>query len=619
MRILTKNSSQMEKETRINALFKIHDKIKHRREFEIDGIVKQMPKLLEAVAYYAQKAVCVAGNRNATLNVVEDHLWSILGSLWDDRLLIPRKGSPVARTDKCDDQTSQHSELIATQNKLNTALDLIDSLRSQIDALNATLSFGTTHTPTKKSEADEIVQVSSPLVTPGRFGTLPDASGDGVDSVVGVFTMSSTERIIIDTDPEFVIEPCMGYWVIERPSESQEALVERENTASTEASSAIGRRSIKRTESSDQNIARENELRINSLLHEVIERDELINSLSEELNRIKGNAVEAIREASADDKRNSSGKIDIGDNDNVRDILTGRIREINELRQKVSDLESKNLRVLGERDLLQIQLDKMNEESSTQRVVVKRSVFASTSGLVSVEENKDESISARIASSVNKECFDSPCQTADFIVTLSCTVARHVNIPPSLDGNLLVRLEQEHESAVCAMRETEKTKMSLGQLEKQLAILQLQLKRHGVKEAHIHTAMSRSGLTRLMKANKPGVFERLYQDAFNRIVRMQRIRDELRELQSREFCKRISSETNATQKIFEFIPTRPHLIPAGNDSVIGRQYFGGGWGFPTQALCHAKHAGGGNSRPRSLSLSINEYLVTTPLVTPTSR
>jgi hypothetical protein len=300
-------------------------------------------------------------------------------------------------------------------------------------------------------------------------------------------------------------------------------------------------------------------------------------------------------------------------------LFEEKLAEMEDLRKKVAELGEENLTLRSENDNLIIHIDE--ERRNTSEKVLLNSSFcgasvSSPSGRNCSENIQDESISARIPSSDRKESFDTPCQTLDVVASLTCTLERGVHIPPVAERvDLLAMLEEERGCAEAAMRETEKTKISLGQLEKKLVMLQLQLKRSGVKEAHIKSALTRSGLTGFMRENRAGVFERLYKDAFDRVIRMQRIREKIHQAQWREFNARVSCKTvsSGSENMSNLLGTPFFNPPVSATTTPEPHFYGGGWGFPAPATRLPLKNGVTLDVSRTRSLSVSEYLITTHL------
>ena len=111
-------------------------------------------------------------------------------------------------------------------------------------------------------------------------------------------------------------------------------------------------------------------------------------------------------------------------------------------------------------------------------------------------------------------------------------------------------LKQERQRSTAAIEETKKAKVCLGELERQLASLQHQLRRSGVKQEHIHAALTNSGLVRLMKVNRVGVFERLYHDAVERMIKMDKIRVKVHEIEEKNFVRKMQGAVQPTLSLF---------------------------------------------------------------------
>ena len=98
---------------------------------------------------------------------------------------------------------------------------------------------------------------------------------------------------------------------------------------------------------------------------------------------------------------------------------------------------------------------------------------------------------------------------------------------------------EDYTVSINDIEETRKVKIGLGELERQIAALQHQLRQSGVKQEHIESALASSGLVHLVQANRVGVFERLYQDALERMVKMEKIRERFKQIQQREYERKM--------------------------------------------------------------------------------
>jgi hypothetical protein len=137
-----------------------------------------------------------------------------------------------------------------------------------------------------------------------------------------------------------------------------------------------------------------------------------------------------------------------------------------------------------------------------------------------------------------------------------------------VDGNNRM-IEDERTKASLAIEETRKVKICLGELERQIAALQHQLRQAGVEQHHIESALTRSGLVHLVQSNRVGVFERLYQDALDRMVKMDKIRERFRDIQRAEYMRLMKDGGSRNIPPQEYVPPE-HMSPPPRTSPSTR-------------------------------------------------
>jgi hypothetical protein len=153
------------------------------------------------------------------------------------------------------------------------------------------------------------------------------------------------------------------------------------------------------------------------------------------------------------------------------------------------------------------------------------------------------------------------------------------------------------------MEETHKARVCLSELERQLEAMKMQLRNSGVKHKDIEEAMEKAGLASLLVSARIGVFERLYQDALDRMARMERIREQVKQIQRKEYLKRVEAPQNVVSNLFEFRWDLRAVKSAENHPKHPRH-------GDVITRTHRLH----RPEPRASSLSTDKILITTPLL-----
>lgn len=353
----------------------------------------------------------------------------------------------------------------------------------------------------------------------------------------------------------------------------------------------------------------EDDLRIKALLREVVEKDELISVLSSRVTELStvlaSPKPESPRRASTVDTQSivHYERLTLSAPLNSSD-QGGPLPSLPEPSHQVSIILEEQLEQIA---ALQSQNDKLNQiltvfeeerESLTQRVE-----FLEKNPLIVAKTPRPGfSVTKEVPRMTDEEEGEAvmPC---DFSLSRSDYV---VIIPPAevvASARLQVMYEAERSRANQAMEETHKARVCLSELERQLEAMKMQLRNSGVKHKDIEEAMEKAGLASLLVSARIGVFERLYQDALDRMARMERIREQVKQIQRKEYLKRVVAPQNVVSNLFEFRWDLRAVKSADNTPKHPRQ-------GDVITRTHRLH----RPEPRASSLSTDKILITTPLL-----
>ncbi len=154
--------------------------------------------------------------------------------------------------------------------------------------------------------------------------------------------------------------------------------------------------------------------------------------------------------------------------------------------------------------------------------------------------------------------------------------------PNTIAPDVEALLNVEREKTKKAMEETQMARSCLNELERQLATLQQLLRNSGVKEEQINSAMNKSGLTKLLESSRVGVFERLYRDAVERMVKMNKIRQLVHEIESKELERKLIGINSNPSLQYSTETTTPFLhhdriLRNSSGHAQPHKYLGGGY------------------------------------------
>ena len=707
----------MEENSRLIALVKMHQTMPHIREVELSKLMDSEPQLVDAVCYFSQKLVASSGNRNITVTILQDLLWTILGTLWDNDILVRKRDIVVKNDDPMQgsvtaSRASTAGELLSKEKQLKNAIETIKTLKAEVARLSklpkskaragegeeaiarrrSTLAL-TSRDPmpveetvvpvtieegTEVAEAvmsvsnnidavfDDTVAVERGVLSLDQFSLMLEAEetpdmGAQVESTntdplppnnlqaeldavriqmrlleaenrrlksdamsapstapatadigdrrsshlsfrpVATPTIAEQETVNVDTDYRSpVMSPTRVALIRKRSSLAIESVL---GSPRAEVLEDISHRSSKNSSKSTARVEAmmreevtlmkqreaEDEVRINELLRELIEKDEMIATLSREVDR--GHIVRDPHEEVPASAR-------------VAVIMDERMSELTEMRVQNEQLKVIMAALDAERNSLIERVDILQQSAPPAVAISRRQSRAAT---ISEMVETEPTVSSRVTPSLSgANMVDSPTQTLTILPILSVVKLSGIEViseavEPMGREEIEAQLEAEKANTANAIAETQRVKVCLSELERQLASMQFQLRKSGVKHEHIVQAMAHSGLTQFMRANRTGVFERLYQDALNRMIKMEKIREKVRIIESKEYMRKEQVASWSAANVYEF------KWDSAARAVTSHT------GAHLTSFSRWKHRG---EKARTLSLVPERFLITTPLLSP---
>ena len=583
------------------------------RELELRKFLSSDSCVDDIIKLYAHKLTKVEGKKNATLTIVQDLTWELLTALWNRDYLLPKQQlfDRLRTSGDVRPKTTANSREIYTPTakdlELKNALDTVLSLRSQLTASSSELadakafirrisidrcdmgSQAEIFVPDRSQHNLEHVLIEAVIDADAHSAILTRAIRESGERVSDLGTNKNPDGLEGDL---FRISETTETATRKRSESGNGVVVERRGVETyqpegTEELNARGIESVSvhRSGSSNARLSLlyhrgslespkqvtdkelelmrqrevEDELRINELMSELIEKDEIIQKVLEMVRNMSSRS----RLSSAVPSGRMSAPILFEEmSASVSAFLEEKSMEITELRLQNETFRRMMDQRQSENEFLSKKMEVMNT------VEVRKSIITATS----MTTDQGSQISQRGPSSYRANLTDNPSQTMEYTVLLTTrpcpiTMIESDGFSSSeTEDRLIQSLEEERQKSKLAIEETKRVKFCLNELEKQLAALQFQLRRSGVRQDHIQSALMKSGLTTLMRASRAAVFERLYQDALDRVSRMEKIRQEVLEMQSKHLLRRFSPDAGDR-------PAYEHLHP----SNIRVQILGGGF------------------------------------------
>jgi hypothetical protein len=546
------------------------------RELELRKLILEDSALVDAIKLFAFKVSHVQGNMNAVLNLANNLLWDLMTVMWDNDYLISKKRLMHILHGNLDIEPGRPSaaeELLRMKDlELRSAADNIKSLQQQlidmqkitlqpigvlscerIDVCNLLKQMGTsltqesmsaiklpedTHTSTDSSvrESGVIAHASIKCAASraeslgthleSRSSQLRSHQGSSNRTASDSFTILEEASIVTPLTPLAEVD-CFSS-TLERETESA-TLSDAETRVATSHLSRSDELRLEEVQLMKQR-ERDDEFRINELLSEIVEKDEIISVITDELKRVSARVREfgtSPRRSTAPNSRRAS---DV-------DMLLGT-KVSTTVANALKEREAELIEYRTQNEALRMHVaDLESYESGRFRIYDMRRPH--------MVDNLCQ-VTTRCLESVECDIFGTPPRPEPcFIQTkgdiLEITASEKIS---ELECALLKSIDEERKRTSDAMEETKRVKYCLNELERQLAALQFQLRRSGVKQEHIRKALAKSGLTTLMQASRSAVFERLYRDAVDRMKRMELVRQQVTEIQARQFIKKFSSGTS---------------------------------------------------------------------------
>jgi hypothetical protein len=556
----------------------MHKPFSHLREIELAKLLETEPALTDSVCDFGYKVLVASGNRNMIMTFLEEFLWTTLIQLWDTGNLVQ---SPTAK--RSEPVRGGSLEFAMKDKQLKSAQEIIKSLRSEISRLgrmrqlerSASVVMQSTDPKLSKTfeedadrqPDDNPVAVDTPSMEeveeseffvevgtctdPEPFFTLISTDIGSVTDPDPLVVECERLRSIIakaETDFHASTESVSGGDSEERPQLSEtddivgesprlalirtraEVVFEQVLPTVTVDDSAGGSSPMVSTERSrladlkarelelmkEREIA--DELRIEELLREIVEKDEIIKTFHEELDRVRSKSPEIVIRS---------------DEETMANVHVVSSRVVEERLLEIHELRDENTRLTN----LVFDMEKRFTDNKDEGLQSMSRVHLVTENVATATDLFDQPILVKSEENLGDQ--DGGEKVAEFTmcrVSLIVLVATGQSVH---EKHLEEERDREAARAARAIEETRKVKICLGELERQIAALQHQLRQSGVKQEHIESALASSGLVYLVKSNRVGVFERLYQDALERMVKMEKIRERFKEIQQRENERRI--------------------------------------------------------------------------------
>lgn len=512
------------------------------RELELRDFLKRTSSLDDIMKLFTKKLILVNSNQSATFTLLEELIWTVLTSLWDNDYLLPkveilnrmRSASPTETVSAA----LMEAKLSSKTKELANAMTTIGVLENRLDQLMNARAQEQQRRPSD----DMSVQVS-PFTAPFECLISVSNQTECVHSMTNQsfgFEISSAENepreadLMISADVEMHIpssgadaEPgirnehlCGSELFSTRLTKEYggdyDTIAAVDDTETREVTPESPYADISSTgplpELSEKDIS---EVRIYELLQEIAEKDEIINVVSEELKRVSAR----VRDFGTSPRRSTAPSS----------------RRMTPVDLTIPGIVSES--VCSALDETQGEIALLKAESECLRMTICE---------LEAENNRLSSqleMSTTAGGPIHDQFVEELIQTEMNNVALTTRKLSAVSIEGDGGDEMRLRreLDEERIKTRNALDETERVKMCIDELERQLASLQFQLRRAGVKHEHIHTAMMKSGLTNLLRVSRAVVFERLYQDALDRIKRMERIRQQVMEIQQRHYSKKFAS------------------------------------------------------------------------------
>jgi hypothetical protein len=581
----------MNRTERIQFTLKSQHSFEFLRELELRKLITEGSDLEDVVKLFSYKLAHTQQNENVTLTIIQDLLWAILTALWDNDYLISKqdilvKLNRIPAKSLVDSNSNEIETPTVKDNELKNAFETIISLRGRIKELEQERNtHERIHTRNEQELCDVGAQADRSDLRPGQtvqtldiisFDSPSDkeetssASHMDLEKLKTSFVLSGASNQKKEArEPEEPMKVAQGQMPLykdesdghrldsadETRAETRGSNFEREvedalteGMARKDDDDSSSRRLALLRERGSINLSNqhtikevelmiqreiEDEYRINEFLSEIVEKDELIEKMLTTLRNLTNKP---------------RGSTSAPTNRLVAPLV------MKEMESSVSDfLEEKTLEILelrAQNDALKVMVSSLESDNKllSKRIEIMGTLEVQKTSFLTRETHDESSqISQRSQSCHDENLIDSPTQTDGLTVVLTTRRGPDVLIENSSRSSsseealrLSKSLEEEKEKTRKATEETKRVKFCLNELERQLAALQFQLRRSGVKQEYIQTALQKSGLTSLMRASRAAVFERLYQDALDRVSRMEKIRQEVHEMQSKYYMRRFT-------------------------------------------------------------------------------
>jgi hypothetical protein len=478
----------------------MHKSFPHFREIELAKLLESEPLLADSICDYGHKFVVASGNRNLILTFLEEFLWGILIKLWDSGHLDQSPGAKKlsgADTGKSVEIALKDKQLKSAQDVIKSLRSEISRLNRQRQIERAASIAQVVSAPTDTAHASFVVDAIEGTHESGPLDTPPNDTEEESDFFVEVGICTDPEPVVVlqrcevttETDPDPLETECANLRLMiakaeadlrastesvsggdseDRPLPSEtdvfvtesprvallrtrtEAVFEQVNPTMPVDESTGGSSPLVSTERSrladlkarELELMREreiaDEMRIEELLREIVEKDEIIKTFNDELDRVRSRPLPFAAPVTQFDETDTLTAHSVSGR-----IVEERLLEIHELRDENSRLTN-----------LVLVLEKRFSDSKT--------VFPENGG-----DARNAAVDVGVATDVISTLIETPSLKIDHHKRPTCTVVMHlgsiaiVGTGQSLhEKHLEEERDKEAARAARAIEETRKVSVS---------------------------------------------------------------------------------------------------------------------------------------------------------------
>jgi hypothetical protein len=589
---------------RLDALVSMRESLPHVREIELKRIIDREPRLADSIGVFGRKILLASGSRETSLTILHDYMWSILITLWDGKHLT-RSADVIDMYADMNTIADENGKMSADK-QLRSALGLINSLKSEVSRLRMALQIRDgTHCYLIESflhidippptQSDEITLVQCELVDECAGEQVSSSDHQimtdrcvVVDTLVGDTHTVFDSFVITDADPRLatnnseaftdgmcLVDELVGDHL--NTSDSQVAtdnltrpVLSIQSLPSVTLSPLVTRRrelSIRQFQAANivpdhlemdelEQKDRDHKNRIDQLVQEMSEKQAVILTLNREVDRLDTIAKQTL--ILLERPRPFTGVSQSFEELSIRPMELPRM--VDDATSQLTFLRNQETGMTPIEVISAIeQVPESAQVTPAEPVVDTKEMTRLRVELTQLhrvlgeftqigEEKRRRLTMCQFELDTDIHPFDVQSCGAETsgpgLIAGSDEVSQTVQKMGQFD-EIEKLLEIEKEKTRKAIAETEKIKACLSELQKQLAALQELLREAGVTDEQISAAMTASGLKTILESSGNTVFDRLYKDAVDRMVRMSKIRHVVHEMEARHLERRLLGRSNS--------------------------------------------------------------------------